>query len=101
MKKTTAMVRTHVVLPKTLVKAIDSRVGKRRRSEFLAKLAEQEMKRQALMELLAQPGSLLDSSRHPEWENGSAAWVHTMRQQELHLETVRKKGRGRHARISA
>jgi len=61
------MVRTHVVLPKTLVKAIDSRVGKRRRSEFLAKLAEQEMKRQ----------------------------------EELHLETVRKKGRGRHARISA
>ena len=96
-----AMMRTHVVLPRAMVKAIDARVGKRERSQFLAEVVDRELKRQALMDLLKRPGALIDSAKHPEWENGSAEWVRTMRQQDLRIETGRRKRVGAHGRISA
>ena len=49
--------RTHVILPEKLVAEIDALVGQRGRSAFLAEVAEREVKRRRLLELLS-PKSL-------------------------------------------
>jgi Arc/MetJ-type ribon-helix-helix transcriptional regulator len=79
--------RTHVVLPDELIKQIDELVGKRGRSAFLAEVAEREIKRRKLLQLLdelaSRPG--YSDQDYPEWKDGSAEWVHNMRQKDQKL----------------
>jgi metal-responsive CopG/Arc/MetJ family transcriptional regulator len=79
--------RTHVVLPDELIKQIDELVGKRGRSAFLAEVAEKEIKRRKLLQLLdelsSRPG--YSDQDYPEWKDGSAEWVHNMRQNDQKL----------------
>ena len=58
---------------------IDSLVGKRGRSAFLAEVAREEIQRRRQREALqAAAGSWKDKD-HPELKGGSAAWVRKMR----------------------
>lgn len=73
--------RTHVVLSEELVKDIDKLVGSRQRSSFLTQAAEKELMRLRQIEALkAAAGSWKDSD-HPELKEGSAKWVHKLRQE--------------------
>jgi hypothetical protein len=77
------MHRTHVVLPDKLVAEIDALVGQRRRSAFLAEVAEREVKRRRLLDLLTRKEPLWDPADHPEIDaaGGAAAWVGKMRRE--------------------
>lgn len=74
--------RTHIVIPQQLVAEIDTAVGKRRRSAFLAQAAEKELMRlRQLRALKAAAGSWKDKD-HPELKQGAAKWVDKLRQQD-------------------
>jgi hypothetical protein len=66
-----------------LVAQIDALVGLKRRSAFLAEVAEQEIRRRRLLKLLEMPGPLWNPADHPEIEKagGAAAWVKKLRQE--------------------
>lgn len=75
--------RTHVILPEKLVAQIDALVGQRGRSAFLAEVAEREVRRRRLLELLSRKEPLWDPADHPEIDaaGGAAAWVRKMRRE--------------------
>ena len=75
----TLIKKSRVVLPEDVVAGIDSLVGKRGRSAFLAEVAREEIQRRRQREALqAAAGSWKDQD-HPELKGGSAAWVRKMR----------------------
>jgi hypothetical protein len=71
--------RAHIVLPEKLVKEIDKFVGARRRSAFIAEVAERELKRLRLLEILKADEPIWKSEDHPELKHGAAKWVKNMR----------------------
>ena len=76
------MARTHVILPDDLVDEIDTLVGKRKRSEFIADAAEKELKRRRRIAAARQAGgSLRDAETPPEWASHETAaeWVRSIR----------------------
>jgi Arc/MetJ-type ribon-helix-helix transcriptional regulator len=76
------MARTHVILPDEILDEIDERVGKRKRSEFIAAAAEKELKRQRRIEAARKAGgSLRDADTPPEWVTTATAaeWVRSIR----------------------
>lgn len=74
--------RTHIVIPRQLVAEIDTVVGKRGRSAFLAQAAEKELMRlRQLKALKAAAGSWKDRD-HPELKRGAAQWVDQLRRQD-------------------
>jgi len=90
----TATRRTHVVLPSTVISAIDAAVGQRGRSRFIVEAAERELKRLAQAKAIrASAGSWADRN-HPELRNGSAAWVRRIRSEgERRLSRITRKRR--------
>jgi hypothetical protein len=74
--------RTHVVLPAELVSQIDTLVGKRKRSRFLADLASCEVKRLHLLKALKRAAGSWKDEDHPELKNGAAAWIEQLRQED-------------------
>jgi hypothetical protein len=74
--------RTHIVISGELTARIDTLVGKRGRSKFLAQAAEKELMRlRQLKALEAAAGSWKDQD-HPELKRGAAKWVDKLRQQD-------------------
>ena len=74
--------RTHIVIPAQLVARIDTIVGKRGRSKFLAQAAEKELMRlRQLKALEAAAGSWKDKD-HAELKHGAARWVDKLRRQD-------------------
>lgn len=75
------MIRTHVVLPRDLVEAIDQLVGERKRSEFVTEALRERVARERLGSALATSGGILSLSDHPEWETAEkvSAWVRELR----------------------
>ena len=73
--------RTHVVLSTELVKDIDAVVGARRRSAFLTQAAEKELMRLRQIKALKAAAGAWKDEDHPELKDGSAAWVHKLRQE--------------------
>ena len=73
--------RVHVVLPEDLVAAIDTLVGKRRRSQFIADTVAAELRRQRLQAALAEMDGALADFDIPGWETpeAAAAWVRAVR----------------------
>lgn len=79
---------SQVFLPDDLLKKIDQLVGERGRSAFLTELAEREVHRLRLIELLErpnQPGWNLEE--HPELKGGAAEWVSQMRQEDERIDS--------------
>ena len=80
------LVRTHVMLPRDLVEAADRIIGERKRSDLLAELLGDWLRRERLRAALravlddTQP---LDDDVPPEWltAEGAARWVHDGRRQ--------------------
>jgi Arc/MetJ-type ribon-helix-helix transcriptional regulator len=73
--------RTHIVIPQHLAAEIDTLVGKRSRSAFLAQAAEKELMRlRQIKALEAAAGSWKDKD-HPELKQGAAKWVKGLRRE--------------------
>lgn len=75
------MQRTHVLLPRELVEAIDRLVGPRHRSEFLAEAAAKELRHRKLMQAAEAAAGSLEHADIPGWETSEAAaeWVRASR----------------------
>jgi dethiobiotin synthetase len=74
--------RTHIVIAQQLVAEIDTVVGKRGRSAFLAQAAQKELMRlRQLKALKAAAGDWKDKD-HPELKQGAAQWVEKLRRQD-------------------
>ena len=73
--------RTHVLMPRDLLDAVDRAVGRRRRSRFLAEAAREKLLRMERADAArAVAGSLAE--RHiPGWETAESAttWVRSLR----------------------
>lgn len=74
--------RVHVVIPKELTDEIDSIVGQRHRSSFICEAAKEKLTRQKQAEAIHRFAGSLRDEDYPEWKNGSAAWVHNLRQED-------------------
>jgi hypothetical protein len=74
--------RTHVIMPKALVEAIDRLVGRRSRSKFVTEAAENEVRRLKLAEAAEKAGGSLANVDVPGWETpeSTAQWVRASRQ---------------------
>lgn len=81
---TTETMRTHVVLPKDLVEAVDRIVGKRKRSQFIEEAVREVVNRRRRVEAAERVfGSLADVDT-PGWETPEAAsaWVRESRRRD-------------------
>jgi len=73
--------RTHIIIPEPLVSEIDRLVGKRGRSEFLARAAEKELRRLQQIEALRGAAGSWKDKDHPELKEGAARWVRQLRKE--------------------
>jgi hypothetical protein len=73
--------RAHVLLPEDLAREIDAIAGRRGRSAFLVKTAEEEVRRRKLLAFLESKEPAWRDEDHPELRHGSAAWVRKLRKQ--------------------
>jgi hypothetical protein len=73
--------RAHVLLPEDLAREIDAIAGRRGRSAFLVKTAEEEVRRRKLLAFLESKEPAWRDEDHPELRRGSAAWVRKLRKQ--------------------
>jgi hypothetical protein len=74
--------RAHVVLSRDLLQEIDSRVGQRKRSEFIQEAIEEKLGRLRRVEAFERVvGSVADGDV-PEWETreSTAEWLRALRQ---------------------
>ena len=74
--------RTHIVIPEQLVARIDTLVGKRGRSKFLAHAAEKELMRLRQIKALESAAGSWKDEDHTELKRGAAKWVDTLRRQD-------------------
>jgi predicted transcriptional regulator len=74
-------VRTHIVLPKELINAVDRLVGRRKRSTFFAQAVAEKLERERLGRALAATAGFLERDAHPEWQTPEdvSAWVRDLR----------------------
>jgi hypothetical protein len=70
-------VRTHVVLPREIIRTIDDLVGRRARSRFLTEAAAEKLRRLRQQEALRKMAGALRHVDIPGWETPEAAseWV--------------------------
>jgi len=73
--------RTHIVIPAELASQIDALVGKRGRSRFFTELAEREVRRRRLLQVLTETAGCWKDEDHPELADGSAKWVERLREE--------------------
>ena len=78
---TEEMVRTHVLLPASLLQEVDRRAGARRRSEFIAAAVTQELHRQQLLEAYDAFAGSMEDVEVPGWEthDSTVEWVRAQR----------------------
>jgi len=78
------MVRTHVLLPKKLLNEIDALVGPRKRSEYIAEVLEEDLRRARLKTLAKKAAGAIGPGEIPEWDTPerAASWVHHLRRTE-------------------
>jgi hypothetical protein len=81
--------RTHIIIPSSLIAEIDSVVGKRGRSKFLADAARKELRRMRLEQILHEATGAWKDENHPELNRGSAHWVSQLRKTEVLREESR------------
>jgi hypothetical protein len=70
--------RLHISLEDELVAELDRRVGKRRRSAFIARVLRRTLDDESRWdEILASIGTIPDEGH--DWDQDPAAWVHAQR----------------------
>jgi hypothetical protein len=74
--------RTHIVIPEELAGEIDTLVGKRGRSSFLAQAARRELKRLRVLKALERAAGSWKDRDHPELKKGAAKWVDDLRRED-------------------
>ena len=84
--------RTHIVISGRLAAEIDSIVGKRGRSAFLAEAAEKELLRMRQIKALQTACGAWKDKDHPELRQGAANWVKKLRR-EYDTRPVRSRAR--------
>jgi len=62
-------IRTNVVLPRDLIEAIDRRVGKRKRSDFLAEAAREKLARTDFLRVAKALAGSLNPAEYPEFSS--------------------------------
>lgn len=77
----TETIRTHVVVPKDVVDAVDRLVGKRKRSAFFVQAVEEKLAYEEQGRALAETRGILDRESYPEWATPekTSAWVRELR----------------------
>jgi hypothetical protein len=80
----TPRARTHVVLPAELVSKIDTLVGPRHRSRFIAEAAEVRLQQEELLQALDAGFGAWRDEDHPELTGpeGTAGWVRRLRDED-------------------
>jgi hypothetical protein len=74
--------RAHIVLPAELIAEIDSEVGPRGRSAFLAQIAKAELNRRKLLAYFRGGEAIWKEEDHPELAEGSYKWVRSLRDED-------------------
>ena len=76
--------RTHVILPEDLVKAVDREAGKGKRSRFIEEAIREKLRIDALHAALEATAGALSAKDHPHWDTPEkvAAWVRESRRQD-------------------
>ncbi|MGO8719518.1 MAG: hypothetical protein ACLQMO_09905 [Acidobacteriaceae bacterium] len=93
--------RAHILLPQELVGEIDEIVGSRKRSAFLVETARAEIRRRKLLQFLESDEPTWKDKDHPEFANGSTAWVRNLRQEgQPRSATIERHARQQNARPS-
>ena|SRR5918996_6373012 len=74
-------IRTHIVFPKDLVRAIDQLVGQRKRSAFVTEAVAEKLQREQLGRALVETAGSLSNEDYPQWDTPEkiSAWVREMR----------------------
>ena len=77
----TEMVRTHVLLPASLIEEVDRQAGTRKRSEFIAAAIEQELRRRRLLKAYDEFTEVRSDIDVPGWETheSTVEWVRAQR----------------------
>jgi len=73
--------RAHILLPENRLRDIDSLVGKRGRSAFLAETAGNEVRRHRWLQFLQSKDPAWKDEDHPELANGAGNWVRKPRRE--------------------
>ena len=78
---TAEIVRTHVLLPRDLVEAVDRLVGQRRRSQFVAEAVAEKLARGRRSAAFAKAAGSINLADYPHWSTPEriSAWVHDLR----------------------
>jgi len=84
--------RAHIVLPEELIEEIDKAVGPRGRSAFLVETARAELRRRRLLAFLGDDNPAWKPQDHPEFVNGTEAWVKKIRS-ESEVRIPKEKGK--------
>jgi Arc/MetJ-type ribon-helix-helix transcriptional regulator len=74
--------RIHIVIPADLASEIDTLVGKRGRSGFLAEAARKELNRLRMLKALEKAAGSWKDKDHPELRKGAARWVESIRKED-------------------
>jgi metal-responsive CopG/Arc/MetJ family transcriptional regulator len=77
------MVRTHVVLPRSMVEEIDRLVGQRKRSEYITEVLRERLIHERQRQTLHTHAGVLDLADHPEWNTPekTSEWVRDLRRE--------------------
>jgi len=75
--------RAHIILPDELIREIDAVVGKRGRSAFLIKAAEERLQRERLRRAMKAAVGSIKARDYPQWATSrkAASWVRRLRRE--------------------
>ena len=73
------MKRAQVFIPEELLKKIDHKFGKRKRSWFITQVIQKELKRISLLETLKETAGAWKDEDHAELTGGTDKWVEKLR----------------------
>ncbi len=85
------LIRTHVMLPKEMVEALDRLVGPRKRSETVAGLVDEWLRREHAKEVFTRLSGFVKAEDHPEWATREDIynWVREQRRAPNPWDTIR------------
>lgn len=75
--------RMHVVIPEDTVSAIDSMVGKRQRSQFVAQALSEKLQQLRIIKAIDKAAGTWKDEDHPALagKNGTKKWIKSLREE--------------------